>query len=116
MKWFKLIKGIFSYFSRKGYSPEQPVMTEMIRIRCANPKCPAHEEPFKLDPQLYGAVDGANEGEEGAAPFIVKCPECGTLNKIFLKVKRDDPSFFERQGFKKRPPSDQGPGFVDVAF
>jgi len=118
MKWFKLIKGIFGSFNRKGYSPEQPAMTQMVQIRCINPKCEACENYFDFDPYPYRAIRVAEKGEEGAESFIIECPKCGTYNKIYLILQKEkELTFCQKIGLRKRPPrEDRGPNYINSPF
>lgn len=90
----------------------------MIRIQCVNSKCPAHDAPFQYDESRVGATGPAKLGDVGAETFIIRCPECGTLNKVLLlKAKEREVSYGMGLRLIKRPQrQDQDSNFVDVAF
>ena len=115
----EFIRRIFTRLNRKDYFQEPPSSVRMIRIRCIDSKCTAHEDPFLFDERSVGAIGLAKSEDKEAEAFIITCPVCGTRLKIFLlKEKKEEISRGVSSGFSKRPPSDRGPasGWVDFAF
>jgi hypothetical protein len=112
----EFIKKIFVRRNHKDYFQAQSILAQMIDIECVNSKCPAHDAPFKFDESRVGA--GPAKGNMKTETFIIRCPVCGTLNKVFLS-KAKEPEVSYGMGFRsiKRPPrQDQDSNFVDVAF
>jgi hypothetical protein len=63
----------------------------MLKIQCCNEKCTAPGRIFQWNERPHLEADGrlAKEGDEGAVPFILLCPSCGTKNKIRVTKVRE---------------------------
>jgi hypothetical protein len=65
----------------------------MIFIKCSNPRCEAEEGKFLWDEQS-NVVEGGGivkPWEPGAVSLLVRCPNCGTDTKVWLKgLKKED--------------------------
>jgi hypothetical protein len=63
----------------------------MIYLKCSNPKCEVGK--FLWDESSHLIKNGgiAKPWEPDVASILVKCPDCGTDNKIWLKgLKKED--------------------------
>ena len=116
-----MLNFLFYIFSgRKSYFQSPPKALQMIHIKCVNPDCPAHETPFEFDFGRAGTFSAAKSGEEGAEIFIIKCPICGKMNKVRLKMEAESKgsaSYSMGATIIRRPPRhDQDSDLVDVEF
>jgi DNA-directed RNA polymerase subunit RPC12/RpoP len=114
----EFIKRIFNLLNRKGYFQEPLSLVQMIDIKCVNPKCTAPDRIFEFDMVGARATRLAKSGEIGSESLVVRCPYCGTLNKVFLFKEKQKIPQGTSIGITKRPPPSQGPtsGYVDFAF
>ena len=83
-------------------------------MRCINPHCVAYIKPFEYNVSYYNVVKIVNKYEDGAEPLIIKCPECGTEQVIFVtRHEEKEPTFLQKILLQKRPPQrDRGPSQI----
>ena len=66
---------------------------EKIHIKCVNEKCTAPEGIFEFDQHNLGTSGPAKPDDPDAREFVVKCPFCGTMNSIWLKIEEHSTSY-----------------------
>ena len=73
-------------------------LPEKIRVKCINEKCTAPERIFEFDERNLGTSGPGSKNDPTSREFIIKCPFCGTMNSIWLKVDERSASASYRIG------------------
>lgn len=66
---------------------------EKLHIKCVNPDCTAPDHIFEFDERNLGTHGAGSREDHDSREFIVKCPFCGTMNSIWLKIDKHSASY-----------------------
>lgn len=64
-----------------------------VRIKCVNENCTAPGRIFEFEEKNLGTSGPAKPNDLDAREFVVKCPFCGTMNSIWLKMRPSSVSY-----------------------